>query len=137
MTGIIDDGYTRDDGYVAADPNAPNPWKAVSFTYRPATRMENIKLDSEVRIALINEDRDQSCAAKAEQLACEFVAKHLVSWDLLNSNGAPVPTNGQACARMVGELFGRIYRIIRGIEASDKRPDAESIPLTDEANIKN
>ena len=59
MVGFIDDGYTRDDGYIAAAPAAKSGerlWDAIEFTYRVATRTEIIRHDSEVRIAMRDEE---------------------------------------------------------------------------------
>ena len=134
MVGMIEDGYTRDDGFIAEAPESRSGerlWDALEFTYRPATRLEGLRLDSEVRIALLEEDKDPECAVRAEKLACEFVAKRIVAWNLKNTRGLPVIANSDSCAKMQANLFGRIYKIIRGFETSDPKPHPIEIQPSD------
>lgn len=138
MPSFITDGWTRDDGYIAAEPeqnNGERLCEALSFSYRPATRLEVVKLDKDIE--LLTKSQDSDGAVKAERLACKFVAEHLKSWDLKDPGGHEVKLSATACERIHPYLFGNLYRIVRGTQASDKKPDAEKEPLTDEELQKN
>ena len=140
MTSYLPDGYTRDDGYIAAaipEASGERFWEALEFTYRPATRLEWVTLDACVKIALQNELFDSTCAYKAEQLACKFVADHVLQWNLKINQIHPVPVSQSACEHMHSGLFGRLYAIIRGSRASDPRPPAAEAPMTDAEMLKN
>jgi hypothetical protein len=140
MASYLPDGYTRDDGYIAAaipEASGERFWDALEFTYRPATRQEWVTLDASVKIALQNENFDPTCAYKAEQLACKFVADHVVGWSLKINGIHPIPVNQNACEHMHSGLFGRIYAIIRGNRASDPKPPATEAPKTDIDLLKN
>jgi hypothetical protein len=134
MASYIDDGYTRDDGYIAAAPAAQSGerlWEPLEFSYRIATRTEIIRHDAEVRNALKDEDQDPECAVKAEQLACRFVADRVKAWNLKNRGNHAVPVSVDACSRINAALFGRLYRIIRGSDLSDPKPPAVEPPPGD------
>jgi hypothetical protein len=140
MAGYISDGYTRTDGYISGaipEPSGERLYDALEFTYRPATRMDNVRCDAEVAIALKNKDFDPDCAVNAEKIACKFVADRVKSWNLKDVGIHNVPVSAQACERMHPYLFGNLYRIVRGVQASDKKPDAEKVPPTDEDMAKN
>ncbi|WP_397570663.1 hypothetical protein [Schlesneria sp. T3-172] len=125
----IDDGYTRDDGYIASAEPAKSGERlhdSLSFSYRYATRMEVIKHDAECRIAMKNEETDPTCALQAESLACKFVAEHVSDWDLTNRSGQGVPVSADACARMKSQVFSKLYSIIRGSMVSDPKPAEEN-----------
>ena len=134
MTTYIPDGYQLE-GYVAEQAMPEGAvgfvpaWVALEFTYRPAARLEVIQHDADVKFALKKEDEDPKCAVKAELLACEFVAKRVVSWDLKAAGVHDVPVSTDSVSRIHGALFGRMYRIIRGSESSDIKP-GESAPAT-------
>lgn len=140
MPSYISDGFTRTDGYVAAavpEESGERLYDALEFTYRPATRMDCVKVDGEVGIALKNKDADAECAVRAEKIVCEFVAKRILSWDLKDAGIHLIPPSATACERIHSFLFSNLYRIIRGTQASDKKPEAEKAPITDEEQVKN
>jgi hypothetical protein len=141
MSGYISDGYTRTDGYIAAalpSESGERLHESLSFTYRPATRLDVIKIDAEVSIAAKNRDFDPMAAVRAEQIACEFLAKRILAWDLKAAGIHEIKPSADACSRLHPYLFGNLYRIVRGEQASDPRPDAEchSEP-TDAEQLKN
>lgn len=139
MTAYIVDGYTREDGYIAAAPaetSGERLWDELEFSYRPATRQEVIKHDAEVRIALRNENVDPMCAVRAERLSAEFVAKKIVSWNLKDPAGAAVAISTDSCMGLQVFLFQSLYGIIRGTRVSDPRPDVAAKP-TDDEQVKN
>lgn len=140
MTSYIDDGYTRDDGYVSAAAPAKSGeklWEALEFTYRPAARPEVIRHDAEVRNALRDEDDDPDCTVKAELLACKFVADRIKSWNLKDRFNKDVAVSATACSRLNASLFGRLYRIIRSSDVSDPKPNDAAPPPSDEELQKN
>ena len=139
MTGYISDGYCLD-GYVKGSEKndaGQRLWDDLEFNYRPAARLENVKHDAEVTISLRDEYKNPECAVKAEKLACDFVAKHVVSWNLKDSNGLDVACNSESCGRINAGLFQRLYSIIRGTQLSDVKPGKEKTPASDEDQQKN
>lgn len=140
MSGYIADGYTRTDGYIAEGPKSEATgevaYAPLEFTYRPSTRLENIKVDAEISLAAKNE-KDPESAVKAEKIACEFIAKKIVSWDLKAVGIHDVAVSADAMGRMHPLLFQRLYRIVRGVEFNDKKPDAETAPVSDGDQLKN
>ena len=146
VANYIDDGYTRDDGYIAAAEPAESGevlYDSLSFSYRYATRAEVIKHDAECRVAMKNEETDPTCALKAEMLACKFVAEHVTGWDLKNRGGHDVPVSADACLRMKAQVFSKLYSIIRGSKVSDPKPkqddqsEEETLPTSAEELPKN
>ena len=140
MAGYIPDGYERSDGFIAASPvqkSGERLYDALSFTYRVATRQEVIRHDAECRIALKNEDNDPECVIAAERLACKFVAAKLKLWDLKDQDGKLVPCNADSLMRVNPALFAPLYRIIRGVQLSDPKPENSETPLSDDELAKN
>ena len=140
MTSYIEDGYTRDDGYIAASPagkSGETLWAPLEFTYRPATRSEVIRHDAMVRIALKDEDTDPEAAVQAEKLASEFVSSKVKTWNLKNAKGLSVPVTVDTCSRVTPGLFGILYRIIRGSQVSDAKPPATEQPKSDSDMVGN
>lgn len=139
MASYVADGFSRD-GYIAAavpEESGERLYDALEFSYRPATRLDNVKHDAEVAIAMKNRDIDSECAVKAERLACKFVADRIIAWNLKNVGIHDVPVSPAACERINPFLFASLYRIVRGIQASDKKSDSEKTPATDEEQVKN
>lgn len=139
-TGFIEDGYTRDDGYIAAAEPAKSGerfYPALEFSYRIATRNEIIRHDAEIENELRNIQRDPECGVRAEALACEFVAKRISKWSLKNSKDAIVPINAANCVKVHSQLFYRIYQIVRNMQLSDPKPPAMEPPISDEELEKN
>lgn len=140
MPSYISDGFTRTDGFIAAavpEESGERLYEELEFTYRPATRMDCVKVDGEIAIALKNKDADAECAVRAERIICDFVAKRILSWSLKDAGIHLIPPSIAACERMHAFLFANLYRVIRGTQASDKKPDAEKPPITDEEQAKN
>lgn len=139
MSSYIGDGYTREDGFIEGalpDESGERLFEALEFVYRPATRMEVVELDANIRVALRNQDIDPKAAVKAEKLSCEFVASHVKSWNLKNAVH-DVDVSALACERMNGYLFGNLYSIIRGLRTSDKKPTGEEPKPSDADSVKN
>jgi hypothetical protein len=127
MPSFVDDGYTRDDGYIkAAEPaeSGERLYDALEFSYRVATRREWVLLDDQIQKAIGD-------VVKVETIACEFVAGHVKSWSLKNRGGHPVPVTADSAMRMQVHQFKRLYQIIRGNELSDPKPEAKSPPPSD------
>jgi len=140
MTSYISDGYTRDDGYIAAAPeessNGERLYESLEFTYRPATRMELVRLDAEVEFASKSKEFDPESVIRAEKIACKFIASKVISWNLTSVGIHPVPVSAEALERMNPYLFGNLYRIIRGSQTSDVKPNVLPKP-SDEDQVKN
>ena len=137
MSSYVCDGYTRD-GYIVAavqEGSSERLHEELDFTYRPATRIDVVKVDAEIRIAVRNQDYDATCAVRAEQLACKFVAERIVAWSL-KDRSHPVAVSSAACERMQPFLFSRLYNIIRGVQANDVKPNETPQP-SDAEQLKN
>lgn len=137
MRGFIEDGFNLD-GYVAEpepDKNGDVFHDALEFKYRPATRLEVVQHDAEVEHALRNEKTDSKCARRAELLACEFLAAHIVDWGVVTSKGE-VKINSDSCSRLHPQLFQSMYSIVRGTKLSDPKPNGETTVSDDDA-LKN
>ena len=140
MPSFVDDGYTRDDGFIAAakaDSSGRRLYDELSFTYRVATRREVITLDAELRSLLAEEFSNPKKAIEADQKACEFIVKHLAMWSLVNREGKPVPVVAASLSGLNGVLFDRLYSIIRGSELSDVKEPATVPPPSNEDLEKN
>ena len=136
MPSFIEDGYDVE-GFIAAaaqEKASERLYDELKFTYRMAARSDIALLDNKIRIAQSNDENDPTCSAEAEKLACKFVADRVKSWSLKNSKGETVSITAENMGRVNPVLFGRLYRIVRGIAASDKRPDAEVPPTAEEAS---
>lgn len=138
MGSYVSDGYTRE-GHIAAaaqETSAERLHEELDFTYRPATRIDVVKVDAEIRIAARNQDFDALCAVRAEQLACKFVAERIVAWSLKDRALQPVAVSATACERLQPFLFSKLYNIIRGVQANDSRPNETPQP-SDADQLKN
>lgn len=138
MPTFISDGFTLD-GYVI-DPTAKDDQSALfdpfSFVYRVATRMEVVRHDAETE-KLSRKIDDPDAAVKFERASCEFVARHIVSWEIKDKDGNDVPVNQDSVSRLQPYLFGRIYTIIRNTAVSDPKPPKNDPPTSDEDQLKN
>jgi hypothetical protein len=139
MTAYVSDGYELQGCVAPAVPESSGErlHDGLEFTYRPATRLETVRLDAELAIDLKNKDFDPECAINAEKRVCKFVADRIKSWNLKNAKTHAVPVSAETCERMHPFLFGSVYRIIRGVQASDKKPEADKSPVTDAEQLKN
>ena len=139
-TGYVHDGYTRDDGYIAAAKPGPSGdmiHGELSFSYRVASRRELVLLDSKMENALRDEYKRPEASLEAEDIVCGFIAGKVVSWSLRDIGGHSVPLSAEACGKITSVLFNRLYRIIRGLELSDKKPEAKTAPPSDGELQKN
>lgn len=139
MTTYIEDGFNLS-GYVAAAPISPSGeklWEAVEFEYRPATRAEQVRLDSQVRVASNTMYSDPESGVKIDKLGMDFVAAHLKSWNIVDSNKIPIPLSAASFQRVHDAVYQKILMVIRGMETSDKRPEAEKPDPTDEQQLGN
>lgn len=140
MPTFIEDGYTRDDGYIAADkPSASGErrWDAVAFKYRFATRTEILRHDAEVKIAMANEDMNPNCSIESEKLAAKFVADHLLGWDVKDRGSHAVDCNTENLMRINPQVFTSMYLIIRGSRVSDLKTGQDKPNPTPEELAKN
>lgn len=140
MSSYIHDGYTRTDGYVAAgelQPNGERLYDALEFTYRPATRREVLYSDAQIDKICPAGTTDPDLVMKSEDLACEFVSKRMVDWNIKAAGIHPVKPDAAAMGRIHPMLFAKLYRIIRGSITSDPKPPVTEPPMSDEEMQKN
>lgn len=118
MGAFIDDGQTAE-GYIKASPKAEFDYDAIEFTYRPATAGEETALQ---------QGREQILGEQRALREAEFIAKHVVSWNLRTGSGAPVAISRETCLRLKPYVSSRLLGIITGWNDSDPKPDG-SIPV--------
>lgn len=114
---FIPDGFTLR-GYVAPDDGLHN---GCAFVYRPGLPLENAALLEQV-------DRNVR-----EERVCQFLADHLVEWDLRTPDvgpqaGKPVPINVETCGRIQAALRTAMVDIVMGWKRSDVPPRPKAPP---------
>jgi len=138
MPSFISDGFNRSAFILPSviEDSGERLHEGMEFTYRPATRLDNARVDAEVAIAFERAKFDPEAAVKAELVVCEFVKARVISWNLKNGVH-PVAVSVDACGRINPYLFSALYEIIRGVRVSDKKPEAKEEPKLESAEIKN
>lgn len=140
MASYVGDGFDKTGFIKASEANdsGESLYGSLEFVYRPATRLENVRHDAEVKSALKDEFNPKpDDAVKAELLACKFVASKIVSWDLKDDKDNEVPVNADVCSRLNGGLFYRLYSVIRGTALSDAKPGQDKPEPSDDEQQKN
>lgn len=131
MPQFIDDGYTID-GYIKpaeANDAGQRLHDGLRVSYRVATKPEWLRLDNQLDIMEQRRLTDPDTTTKMEKLACEFVAKHVVNWDLVDRQNNAIPVTADACLRLNSAVFSKLYRMVRGTELGDAIPPAEIAPV--------
>jgi hypothetical protein len=100
---IIDDGYTVDLTIPALVGHHPE----VKIAYRPATLREMRAIDKAIAEPATIDD--------AMNATCEFVAKHIAKWDVVDQNGAAVPITPQSVDRLESVLAAQLFNVCRGL----------------------
>lgn len=101
---FISDGYTVEDVVI---PPMDHHYPAVRFSYRPATLRELRTIDKAISSpATIDEAIDATC---------EFVARHLVRWDVTDVNGNAVQITAANVDRLDPVLAAMLFNITRGL----------------------
>ncbi len=86
----------------------------------------------EVRPMLVEERSVYSRAASSlgpaetNQKAAGVIRERLVSWDLKDAKGQPVPITHENILRLKPALFERLFSIIAGLDAGDEDPEKPS-----------
>ena len=57
--------------------------------------------------------------AEAAKRDTEFVATHLVEWDIRDTAGESVPITAVNCGRLLPRLFNRLLDIVAGYDIGD------------------
>ena len=117
---FIPDGYTRD-GFIAETDFHPN----VQFVYRPTTVTERSVVNGLIRFE--HAKGTEAGFAKTENLAAECMASHLVSWDIVDSDGEDVLLSPFNVLYVEPHAFNRMYQIIMGEALSDEMVEQESV----------
>lgn len=112
MSDLIEDGYTEE-GYIAAEDGIHGP---LEFTFRPLLPATRDKL-----YGFINRDQyEQFHDAAAKTIIRDG---NLVEWSLADSKGNPAGRTEQNLKRIKPKLFDKLYAIMAGTRASDRKPD--------------
>ena len=123
MSDFIDDGYTSD-GYIAADEGVHGP---LEFTYRPILPGQRDKVNQYLRRDPANYEAFHEAARKALAGTKDTPAR-LVSWSLKDRSDQPVPITEANVGRIRPRLFDKLWLVVIGELASDKRPGADGEP---------
>lgn len=108
--GFIDDGYTR----TAVIPREPGYYPEVYIEYRPMLASEIQVMNRRVgAVAKGFKDESEGIIA-GEKLICEYMAKHLVFWNLTDRKGSPVDISTECCTRLDSRLSAHIFAWITG-----------------------
>lgn len=114
MGAYIPDGYIAK-GYLKGERNGTSVlWEPLRFRYRPATAPEVEALNVIVSPAV------------AEQNKVEFLAKHLVEWDLKHNNKI-LPISAEVLSRLIRGFRQGLMNIIDGSFHSDDDPDDPTV----------
>ena len=113
----IPDGYTMP-GYIEEEPRLHS---ALRFTYRPCVMTE---------VSIIDDAVSKAGPARAEAIAAECCAGHIVEWDAVDGKGSALPLTAKSVERFQPALFALLYRIIRGSSPSDVDPDEKNESAT-------
>lgn len=109
MLSYIPDGYTES-AYIRA---VPRLYNELRFEFRPLlVDQRNIIADA----------AQKAPPDKADRILAAAVAKRLVSWSLVDSQGNGVPIGEANVLRLKPALFSRVYFIVAGTDASDDDP---------------
>lgn len=107
---FLRDGYTEP-GFIAAVAGLHG---TLAFEYRPTLPEQQSDLISTA---------DSLKAAAYDRKCADFIAKHLVSWDLKDDKGQAVPVSAVNVLRLRPKLYNRLYHIVLGLGATDINPE--------------
>lgn len=110
---FIDDGY-NEEGYIAAEEGIHGP---LEFTFRPAVP----KLADRITALLVSEKWEAFWDAAVKALSRD--PKLLQSWNVTDAAGREMPITEANVLRLKPRLAHKLWAIVSGGRASDKRPD--------------
>lgn len=115
---VPDDGYTLS-GFVN---EVPFLHPRLRFSWRPMSTSE---------VALYAQRAERLDAPRTRQLGVATLAGKLVSWDLVDRKGQPVPLVVETLGRLNDRLFQRLFGIVFGQQPPDglegqEKEDADS-----------
>jgi len=103
---LIQAGYTEK-GFVKAEKGIHGELR---FEFRPV-----LVTDRSAHVSAI----DGMKADAFDRKTAEVIEQHLISWDVTNAKGQPVPPTRINILRLKPRLFAKLYSIILGFEPSD------------------
>lgn len=107
MPSVIMDGYTFD-GTV---PAIPRLYDAINFRYRPALPVD---------VYAYRRSSGKGTPAQELQNDAEFVAEHLIEWDVTDRNGAAVKPTADVLKRIYNSALLTIINHITGYTSPQK-----------------
>ena len=111
---FIDDGYTIEHT-LPADSDWHPP---LTIAYRPLLHAARARL-----LQQIGKCED---AGRGEELAAAGVAGQLVSWELADRQGVPVPINAINVGRLESHLFARLFSVVAGLSPAAQAAESAS-----------
>ena len=105
QSNIIDDGYT----ITAQIPSVPGHYDAITFTFRPFLQEQFEAI--EAKIEKVGGERGVEIIARA-------LASQIVDWS------ESKPPTADAIRRIRPPVFGKVYRIVSGMEPHEIADDA-------------
>jgi hypothetical protein len=124
-TGFIEDGYNIE-AWIEGEEHL---YPRVDFTYRPALRGE-----VQAHLRQFEKAHKADSHDRARYFTAEFVAAHIMDWNIQNASGQTIEVSADNVERLVSNLWGRLYSIILGNEGPD---GVMGEPLNEAESAKN
>lgn len=121
--GYIDDGYSEQ-GFIAADEGIHGP---LEFEFRPVLPAQRDRVEQYLNLNPPNPDAFHEAVGKALAGGGKEPAR-LLKWNLTDRGGQVVAITAANMAKLKPHLFNRLWLVVSGRLASDKRPGAEDEP---------
>lgn len=112
-SAFIDDDYNETGRIAAVEGLHPE----VRFSYRPMTAQEWMRCLSECEGKTLIESRE---------VQAKWLTKKLISWDIRDRSGNPVPATVEKSLKLHAPVFHRLFNIVAGQEKTDAVPLDES-----------
>jgi hypothetical protein len=127
-SNVIDDGYTRDDGYIGA---LPGIHEGLAFSYRPMLPEKVEELDGLVANAG-DEDKIRLIAMSLAGSADGKQPGYVLKWSEVDrKTKQPKPLTFEHMRRLPYQLLRDVRRVVTGFLASDPLPNATDVQTSE------
>ena len=123
---IPNDGYTLP-GFAEGQPGF---YESVRYRYRPVSAVKQAAFESALELL-----RDTPTNPARFRKNAEILRGRIVSWDLVDDKGEPLPLTQAAIESLAPYLFWKLFGTVFGRTASDIDPQWEEEAQAEEAKI--